>query len=290
MAINKTRVGTFAVDFRDQQRRRIQRTFRTHREAAAFEKEVRAQVQRQEYAKPSEKTVAEVAQEWHRRKVDAGTYRRSTLEAWKNHVDHFIVPELGTLRVHLVDVEMIEGVAAQWAGRVSPKTENKILTTLTAVFAIAKRYKLIKDNAAKEAEHLKVATENEDSNDVEPDQVYSKEEIRRLISATEPGSLERLVVMVPTLMGLRIGEVLGLTWPAVDLKAGKLHVWLNLADSDKGQDPILQPPKRKPADGPLTYRPSWAASSTCGNYAAREANGISSLLRKRAALSSEDRK
>jgi integrase len=44
---------------------------------------------------------------------------------------------------------------------------------------------------------------------------------------------------------MRIGEVLALTWPAVDLKAGKLHVWLTLADSDKGQDPILQPPKTK---------------------------------------------
>jgi len=50
---------------------------------------------------------------------------------------------------------------------------------------------------------------------------------------------------VPALTGLRIGEVLGLTWPNVDLKTAKLDVRLNLADSDKGKPLALQPPKTK---------------------------------------------
>ena len=86
---------------------------------------------------------------------------------------------------------------------------------------------------------------SEDDIQVTPDKVFSKEEIRKLIQATEPGSRERLKVMVPALTGLRIGEVLGLTWPAVDLKVGKLEVRLNLADTDKGQPLSLQPPKTK---------------------------------------------
>jgi|SRR5688572_17324056 len=53
------------------------------------------------------------------------------------------------------------------------------------------------------------------------------------------------MVMVPALTGLRIGEVLGLTWGAVDLKSSKLSVRTNLADSDKGQPSLLQPPKTK---------------------------------------------
>ena len=66
-----------------------------------------------------------------------------------------------------------------------------------------------------------------------------------MIEATEPESRDRLLLMVPALTGLRIGEVLGLTWLAVDLKASKLEVRLNLADSDKGQPLMLQPPKTK---------------------------------------------
>ncbi len=44
MAINKTVAGSYAVDFRDQHKRRIQRTFDTHREAADFEKDALAEV------------------------------------------------------------------------------------------------------------------------------------------------------------------------------------------------------------------------------------------------------
>src|SRR5688572_14925266 len=53
------------------------------------------------------------------------------------------------------------------------------------------------------------------------------------------------MVMVPALTGLRIGEVLGLTWGAVDLKSSKLSVRTKLADSDKGQPSLLRPPKTK---------------------------------------------
>ena len=51
--------------------------------------------------------------------------------------------------------------------------------------------------------------------------------------------------MVPALLGLRIGETLALTWPAIDLKAGTLRVISTLADSDKGEEPLFQSPKTK---------------------------------------------
>jgi integrase len=122
---------------------------------------------------------------------------------------------------------------------------NKAITTLSAILALAKRYKLTKDNPAEEAERIKIATENEDDIEVTPDKVYSKAEIKKLIEATESGSRDRLMLMTPALTGLRIGEVLGLTWPGVDLKLGKLEVRFNLADTDKGQPLMLQPPKTK---------------------------------------------
>jgi integrase len=245
MAINKTAAGTWAVDFRDQHRRRIQRTFETHKAAADFEKDSLAQVAKREYVKPSGKTVQEVAEEWYQRKVNAGTYRRASLIDYRNHVENYIKPQLGSWKVYDIDIEQIEKAAAEWGKKVSPKMVNKVLTSLTAIFALAKRYKLIKDNPAQEAERLKIATENEDDIEVTPDKVLSKEEIRKLIQATEPGSRDRLMVMVPAFTGMRIGEVLGLTWSAVNLKAGKLDVRLNLADSDKGKPLLLQPPKTR---------------------------------------------
>src|SRR5262245_43920042 len=245
MAINKTAAGTWEVNFRDQHRRRIRKTFDTHKAASDYEKDVLAQVTRREYFKPSDRTVSDLATEWYQKKAEAGTYRRGSLIDYKNHVENYIKPDLGTWKINDLGIEQIEKAAGGWSRRVSPKMVNKVLTTLTAIFALAKRYKLIKDNPAAEAERLKIATENEDDIEVTPDKVYGKAEIKKLIEATDLGSRDRLMVMVPALTGLRIGEVLGLTWPAVDLKAGKLSVRTNLADSDKGQPLLLQPPKTK---------------------------------------------
>lgn len=77
-----------------------------------------------------------------------------------------------------------------------------------------------------------------------PEHVYDIDELKKLIGATEQGSLERVLIMVPALCGLRIGEVLALQWSAVDLKANKFHVRTNLADvgnANGGRD--LRAPK-----------------------------------------------
>jgi integrase len=235
-----------------QPKRRIQRTFDTHKEAVEFHKDVQAQVVGREYVRPSLMTIGAVAETWHKKKAGIGVddndqkrnYRRASLVDWKNHIDNYIVPKLGNLKVHDLDVEQIERAAAQWGTRVSPKMVNKVLTTLTAILAMAKRYKNIKDNPAKDAERLKVATEDE-GDEVTPDKVYTKEALGKLIRATEPGTIDRLMVMLPALTGCRIGEVLGATWQHIDLKSGVFHVRLNLADSDKGAPPLLQPPKTK---------------------------------------------
>src|SRR5262249_52563297 len=125
-------------------------------------------------------------------------------------------------------------------------TVNKMLSTLTAMFAMAKRYKLRKDNPAAEAKRLKLATEDEDGEIVQPDKVYNKEELKRLFFVgTEPGSKERIIVMLPPLTGIRIGEELAASWPAMDLKAGKFSVLWSMADNGKGEEPLFKIPKTK---------------------------------------------
>lgn len=92
---------------------------------------------------------------------------------------------MGHLKITHVDVQAIEKAAGGWA--VAPQTVNKILSTLTRILAITKRHKMRADNPALEAERAKVATEDEDAL-VEPDEVYNKEELGRLIRATESGT------------------------------------------------------------------------------------------------------
>lgn len=131
------------------------------------------------------------------------------------------MPALGSLRIQGATVEQIEIAAARWAKAASTKEANKILRTLTAIFKLAQRYGPLqsKANAAELAERLKVSNEENEDEEVLPDQVYSEEELKKLVNTTEQGSFERALVMVPGLTGMRIGEVLGLTWPGSRLQS-----------------------------------------------------------------------
>ena len=97
MAVNKTVAGTYAVDFRDQNRHRILRTFVTFREANEFHKDVLSQVVKREFIRPVKRTVKEVAEEWLEKKRNQGTYERSTLMGWKLHIEKYIVPSFDSL-------------------------------------------------------------------------------------------------------------------------------------------------------------------------------------------------
>ena len=275
MAINKTAAGTFVVDFRDQSGKRIRKTFPTYKRASDYDKEVVAQVSRGDFILPSKDTVKDIAEKWHARKKATGTYRFSTLQNWRTHIDKYIVPTLGYLAIQQVGVEAVESAAAEWARMTSVNTANKTLTTLTAIFKLAQRYGPIQGraNVAELAERLKVSNEEDEDEEVRPEQVYSEEELQTLLGATAPGSLERAMVMVPALTGLRIGEVLGLTWPAVDFKANKIYVRLNLVDEPKkraaGNFAHLN---RRAAGGRRTYRKNWRMNLSFGSSNARAVN------------------
>lgn len=247
MAVKKTVAGTYRVDFRDQTGRRLRKTFDRLADAQAYNKQSLGDVSKGDFVAPSDVTVKDMAESWYTRKKDAGTYRYGTLHNWRIHINKHIAPALGAFRIQACTVEQIETAAAAWAKTASPKEANKILTTLTAIFKLAQRYGPLqgKANAAQLGERLKVSNEENDDEEVLPDQVYSEGELKALIKATEQGSFERLLVMVPALTGMRIGEVLGLTWTAVDFKANAINVRLNLVVSKNETGVELKAPKSK---------------------------------------------
>jgi integrase len=246
MAINKTEAGTWVVKFRDQHKHQRERTFDTYKQASEYQKTVLAEVAKGQYVAPSSETVGEMAQQWFQKKLDAEkSYRRSTLVGWEAHIRLYIKPSLGDVKCRDLTVEQVEKTLSEWGARVSPKMTNKVLTTLISIMNLAKKHKRVRDNVAEYADRLKVATEDEGDTEVTGDMVFTVSELRRLIQATESETPKRLMVMVPALTGLRIGETLGLTWPCVDLKTGKIDVRFNLADTDRGKPLKLQPPKSK---------------------------------------------
>ena len=192
MAIKKTVAGTYCVDFRDQHGKRIRKTFDRLEDARAYNKQSHGDISRGDFVAPSDMTVKDIADAWHKRKVDAAGYRPATLGNWRTHIDKYIVPSLGDLLVQRCGIEQVENAVAEWKVKTSANTANKTLGTLTAIFKLAQRYGPLqgKANAAELAERLKISNDDEKDEQVAPEQVYTQEELKKLINATEQGSLE----------------------------------------------------------------------------------------------------
>src|SRR5262249_30607167 len=115
---------------------------------------------------------------------------------------------------------------------------NRVLRTLADILAEAKRHGVIRDNPAKEAVRLK-----EETDTVTADKGLTKTELRAVINATESGTMQRVMVMLPALTGWRVGELLAARWESLDLDKGKFYVRSTMADPAKGQAPIFKKPK-----------------------------------------------
>jgi integrase len=203
---------------------------------------------------PSRKTVKECAEGWFERRFANDAYERSTRVERKNHINNYIIPAFGSMLVQNLSVERIEQEALEWNKRVAALVVKRVLRTLAAILAEAKRYKIIKDNPAKEAKPEGLADEPKEPRRRRPEQskkkigekeIFTAEELRRVIEATEPESRERVVIMLMAFTGCRVGEILGASWDAVDLKAEKFHIRASLADAGRGEELTIKCPKTK---------------------------------------------
>ena len=240
--IRQTKAGTWEVDHyyfdTEGKRRRKLRTFAKHKDAVAYEKEALAQVQKGEFIAPTKESVKERAESWLEKRFATGNYERATKIERENYVKNYIIPAFGGLPLQSLTIEKIEKQAAEWNKKVGALTVNRVLRTLSDIMAEAKRHGKIKDNPAREAERIK-----EETDTVTPDKVLTRDELRRVINATESGTVQRIMIMTLALTGIRVGELLAARWGSIDLDNGKFEIKSTMADPDKGQPVIFKKPK-----------------------------------------------
>jgi integrase len=237
MAVKPT-TGGYQVDFRDVNHKRIRKTFEKKKDADNYHEQVRTEVREGTFIRASKATIADKAKEWLERKKKTRGYRYKTLQNWEIHVKKYIIPDLGDLPIQQANIKHIEDASLKWAERTSANTANMVLKTLTAIFFLAQRRGPLDPqgtNVAKLAERIKITTEDDLDGEVLLEDVYTAEQLYALIMATPAGSIIRLIIELAGLCGLRIGEILGFTWPAIDLKAAapKVRVIKNLVSDEK---------------------------------------------------------
>ncbi len=148
--------------------------------------------------------------------------RPSTVRGYRGHIEYYLVPALGGVRLSALTTPMINRVYADLArstgrgGRsLASSTVRRVHATLHSALGDAVRWRLIPYNPASGVElPPPVRT---------PMQVWTGEQLGAFLAATADDPLAMLYRLIAH-TGLRRGEAVALRWTAVDLGVGSLTV------------------------------------------------------------------
>jgi integrase len=222
---------TFVVDLGtgpDGRRRQVRRGgFATKAEAARELTRLKGHVVEGTYADAGRLTVATFLTGWLAAKSAAGT-RPKTMASYVSHVDRFLTPRLGHLRLSALRAQHIEALLreiaegnAERARPIGPTTLRRVHATIRSALGSARRQGLVSTNVASNVELPRASRPKA--------RPWSAVELGRFLDSV---AADRLGVMFEliALTGLRRGEALGLTWSDVDLERAMLTVRRQLVD------------------------------------------------------------
>ncbi len=154
----------------------------------------------------------------------------------------------------------------------SHKSTNKILTTASSIFKFAIRHRYTRQNPAKDVERARKETEemNEKGEEkahqreVRPEDVFTSEEIRRLIQNATPG-FDRTLLLTAALTGVRDGELFAIQWGDMDLEKGEIKIqrslsWAKVRGEQSEPKPRFFPPKTEAGVRILPLPPEFVAA------------------------------
>lgn len=144
----------------------------------------------------------------------------------------YIIPLLGDIKLCDIRPIHIQNYVDDLVGLLSPKTIKIHLNILNLAFKRAYRLKLIKENVV---QFVEIPKSKKFKNEI-----YTAEDMRILLEKCHGTSLE-LPIIIASGLGLRISEILGLTWNNIDFNDFTITVD-KITTRDKGKV-ILKDPK-----------------------------------------------
>jgi integrase len=201
----------------------------TEGEAVAAQAEARGRAARGEQVTPAKITFGEVAEAW----FESKKIRAKTRRDYGRSLDNVVLPKFGKKKIGAVTVDDIAALIRDLEK--DGKSANTILNHLkplsgTLAFAVRRRY--ISSNP-----YEALTRDDRPARGRKPEaHEWSDDEIASLIEAAEQMAKQpearqdySMLLRLALYAGLRIGELLGLTWKDVDLDEGVLRVerqWL----------------------------------------------------------------
>ncbi len=221
-----------------ERRREWQGGFATKREAVAWRDEHATNVRQGRHVLRRDLSVADFLEgEWL--PAIRSSVRASTFESYQLHVRHYILPEIGHLRLQELSPAQLNALYAklQASGSrtgapLSARTVRLTHVTIRKALQDALRWGYVVRNVATLANPPQARRPEM--------RTWSAEELRRFLDSIGGDRLQAAYWLAAS-TGMRRGEVLGLRWSDVDLPAARLQVRQTLVSV--GYSPTTSEPK-----------------------------------------------
>lgn len=180
-----------------------------------------------------EMTIGEYLEDWHLVSSQNQDLRQRSIIYYRLLINY--IKETDIISIPLVDVEPLDVQKAinQLPLRLKASTRKAACRLLRSVFNQALEWDIIKKNPFRGVKLPKVPHEER--------RFWTEKEAAIFLTAVK-GSRHYTILYVALATGLRINELLALTWDDLDLKKGCLKVSKNLISASNG-DPVTGPPK-----------------------------------------------
>ncbi|MDP9826533.1 site-specific integrase [Kineosporia succinea] len=177
----------------------------------------------------------------------------TTLDAYDDAMRIHVVPGVGLLQVRELTVGVCDRFLTSVKTSAGPSAAKHAKTVLNGLVGLAARHDAIKHNPVRDTSKITIAKKDA--------RALSLDEVRKIRAglAADPEAVARDLPAIVDFMlgtGLRIGETIAITAPALDLKAATVEVRATVVRA-KGVGLILQPKPKTHSGWRQLHLPAW---------------------------------
>jgi len=200
----------------------IRRTFPTLAEARNWRHESQVALRKGTLRSASRLTLEEAAEAWLlaataglTRTRTGEVYKPSAVRAYRQALNHRVLPTLGTRKLGAIDRTMLQDFADRLsANGLSPSSVRNTIMPLRAIYRRAQQRNDVPVNPTLKLVLPAVRGTRE--------RIAAPTEIRPLLDALQP--LDRAICATALYAGLRLGELQALQWTDIDLDNNLIHI------------------------------------------------------------------
>jgi integrase len=251
------------IKYADAEGRQVQETIGAERDgvtrklAEAELRERLVRVERKGYRRPKPLTFGEYAQAWLEAGQRSQGWKPSTILAYRNALDNYLVPAFGQARLNSIRPRDVSAFVAEMMSTPQGRHErpltgryvNLLLSITFSIFKAAVGEELVESNPVASVQRPKVERKRW--------RILEPREVPRVSKAFSDDRARR-VFLTLALTGLRRSELVGLRWRHVNLVEGTLRV--EQSKSEEGERLIALP---------RAWSTSWSRTSQAPRIAPR---------------------